>query len=55
MIRPGVEVGAGSYTDGGVLYAERGDGVVEVVCVADFGNVRRLFYASSVQTLPSFC
>jgi hypothetical protein len=35
VVGPSVEVLAGSNTDGGVLDTERGDGVVEVVCVAD--------------------
>jgi hypothetical protein len=39
VIGPGVEVGAGCYADGGVLHAEGGDGVVEIVCVADFRDV----------------
>lgn len=35
VVGPGLEVLAGSNTNGGVLDTKGGDGVVEVVCVAD--------------------
>ncbi len=38
-VGPGVEVCASCEADGGVLYAVGGDGVVEVVCIGDFGYV----------------
>lgn len=41
-IGPGVEVRAGGDADGRVLHAEGGDGVVKVISVADFGDIRCL-------------
>ena len=41
-------------TDGGVLNTERGDGVVEVVCVADKGDVRCLSSVSKVQCIMTW-
>lgn len=42
VVGPGVEVGGGGDADGGVLRAEGGHRVEEVVGVAEFGDVRGL-------------
>ena len=39
VVGPRVEVGAGGHADGGILHAEGGHGVVEVVGVADLGDI----------------